>query len=156
RPDSTRVAIVNSTFVRRYLAGKDPLTVHFSSGYPTINPKSETAIVGVVDDVRQKSLSETAEPAFYTSTLQFAARRQSIVAATTLDDPTPLQSAVREEVRKLDPQMGVEFETVPHIIAATLRRQELGMTLMLLFGLAAVALAAVGIYGVIAYGAAQR
>jgi putative ABC transport system permease protein len=156
RQGTAPVAIVNNTFVRRYLSGKDPLTVHFAAGYPTVDPRREVQVVGVVDDVRQKSLRDAAEPAFYTSTFQFAFRRQSIVVATTLSDTGSLRAAIRDEMRKFEPLMAVEFEAAPEIIATTLRRQELGMTLMLLFGVAAVALAAVGIYGVIAYAAAQR
>jgi ABC-type antimicrobial peptide transport system permease subunit len=52
--------------------------------------------------------------------------------------------------------MAVEFEPLPMLVANTIRRQELGMTLMMMFGVAAVLLAAVGIYGVVAYAAAQR
>src|SRR5205085_8881764 len=71
-------------------------------------------------------------------------------------DPARLQSVIREEIRKIDPQIAIDFELATDIVAATTRRQELGMTLMLIFGGVAVLLAAVGIYGVVAYAVAQR
>ncbi len=113
-------------------------------------------IVGVVDDIRQRSLSVAPEPAYYTSSGQGSPRRQAFVVHASGGDSAALRSAIRDEARKLDPQMAIDIERASDIVDATLSRQRLGMTLMLGFGIAAVALAAVGIYGVIAYGAAQR
>ena len=67
-----------------------------------------------------------------------------------------LESAIRDEVRRLDPQMAVEFERVTDLVSSTIRRQQLGMTLMLIFGGVAILLAAVGIYGVVAYAVSER
>ncbi len=156
RTSTMPVAIVNMTFVKRYLSGRDPIGQQFSAGYPAPNPRNEVVVVGVVDDVRQKSVRDEAEPAFYSPLTQVPLRRQTMVVASSLADVATLESAIRDEVRKLDPQIAVEFERVTDLVSATLRRQQLGMTLMLIFGVVAVLLAAVGIYGVVAYAVSER
>jgi putative ABC transport system permease protein len=156
RPGTAPVVVVNRTFARLYLAGIDPLTARFAFGYPTIDPRTESSVVGVVEDVRQRSLTVPAEPAFYTADDQAPRRVQTIVVSTRLADAGGLASAIRGEVRRTDPQMALEFQSASDVVATTLQRQQLGMTLMLLFGASAVALAAVGIYGVIAHASAER
>jgi predicted permease len=156
RPGALPVAIVNRTFVKRYLSGRDPMGVRFSAGYPAPDPRNEVVVVGVVDDVRQKTVRDEAEPAFYSPLTQAPLRRQTILVASSLADVAALEPAIRDEVRRLDPQIAVEFERVTDLVSGTLRRQQLGMTLMLIFGGVAVLLAAVGIYGVVAYAVSER
>jgi predicted permease len=150
------VAVVNRVFVERYLKGRDPIGVQFSAGYPAPDPTNEVTIVGVIDDVRQKSLADPAEPAFYVPLTQFPARRATAVVSASQVDPRVLEGAIRAEVKKIDPAMALDFELASDVVGATLRRQQLGMTLMLIFGGIAIVLAAVGIYGVVSYAGSLR
>jgi hypothetical protein len=60
RQNTLPVAIVNRTFVKRYLTGRDPIGVQFAAGYPAPNPSQQNSIVGVVDDIRQKTVADEA------------------------------------------------------------------------------------------------
>ena len=155
-PNTIRVAVVNRVFVDRYLKGRDPIGVQFSAGYPAPDPRNEVTIVGVIGDVRQKSLAEPAEPAYYTPLSQFPFPRATAVVSMSQSDPAEVERAIRAEVRKINPTMALDFELASDLVAGTLRRQELGMALMLTFGAIAIVLAAVGIYGVVSYAGSLR
>jgi predicted permease len=150
------VAIVNKVFVDRYLKGRDPIGVQFSAGYPAPDPKNEVTVIGVIDDVRQKSLADPAEPAFYSPLTQIPLRRTTAVVSMSQSDPGAVERAIRAELRKLNPTMALDFELASDVVAGTLRRQELGMALMLIFGGMAIVLAAVGISGVVSYAGSLR
>jgi putative ABC transport system permease protein len=156
RATGAPVAIVNESFAQRYMIGMDPTTTQISFGFPTINPRTRRAVVGVVSDVKYASLQADPEPAFYVVQDQFPTLRMSVAIATTLADPSVAIQAVRSEINKADPLLAFEIEPVESLVASTLSRQKLGLTLMLVFGGMAVTLAAIGIYGVIAYASAER
>ncbi len=110
--------------------------------------------MGVVADVKYASTSERPEPAVYV--IGRYMNRESIVVATSIPNSSNLIPLIREEVHKLDPLVPVDFDLLPNVVSGSLSRQRLGMLLMLLFGIAGIALAAIGVYGVIAYAIAQR
>ena len=157
RGTSERVALVNRAFVRQFLPDRDPLTASFAYGYPTVDRKNMTRIVGVVDDVRFNSILENDVSTYYLPFTQsgFPILRPAIVVAAS-GDPTAMVTPLRDVLNRFDPQMVLKFTTAESIVQATTRRQELGMTLMLVFGVLAMTLAGIGIYGVIAYSVAQR
>ena len=157
RATTAPVLVVNESFVRKYLDGRDPLSARMAFGFPKPNPANARRIVGVVNDVKYASLWSSPDPVFYLADTQAGGMfRTNVVVSTALDDPNAVIPAVRAEVQKMDPQLAFTVRPVTEVIAATLTRQKLGTTLMLLFGAIALVLAAIGIYGMIAYASAER
>jgi ABC-type antimicrobial peptide transport system permease subunit len=107
--------------------------------------------------LKYDSLWSSADPAFYLVDNQSGNTfRLHVVVATSLNGPRVVIPEVRAAVQKMDPQLAFTVEPATEVVAATLTRQKLGTTLMLLFGTVALLLAAIGIYGVIAYSSAER
>lgn len=164
---SAGAAMVNQAFVRQYLGGQDPLgqrirwkdnryvptDTGFQFGH--LMPE-EVEVVGVVGDAKHLSITQPPEPAIFMSSEQFIFRRRMVLVRTSLERPEALVPAIRRELDAIDPQLGAQFGVYDTLIRTSLARERLGMTLLVSFGLVAMTLAAVGVYGLTSYSVTQR
>jgi putative ABC transport system permease protein len=150
------VAIVNEAFVRRFLEDVDPIGRRFVFGGTQGDSTRWIEIVGVVRDARRVGLDEAANPyVFRPHTQQARARMQLLIR--TRNDPMTVVPHVREIVRGIDPQQPLaNVRLLDQDLAETLAPRKFVMLLLAAFAVAAVALAAIGIYGVIAYMVGRR
>jgi predicted permease len=148
-----RVAIVNQTFAKKLLNGQDPIARRFNWHGPK-DPFFE--IVGVVPDGKYNSLGEDPKPAVYTPLYRDYNGAVTLVARTH-SDPRQVLSALRSEVQKLDPSVSVyATKTLKEHMGTSLFPARMAAIALGSFGVLALILAAVGIYGVMSHVVAGR
>src|SRR5215468_4703829 len=152
------VAVINEIFAQRHFPGENPLGQRIKLQGQERDP---LLIVGVVGNVRSFSLGEPPRPEAYVPFLQDPVfktyQRSMTIVARTKADPGAVAGPLRAALTSLDKSLPVyALKPMTEYLHDSLSRQRFNLILLSVFGVGALALAAVGVYGVISCGVAQR
>jgi predicted permease len=151
------VALVNETMAGRYFPQGQALGKRFKLGLPGDSSEPWITVVGIVGDVRQYALDTQPNPETIFPYEQGKAFTPRDLVVRTASDPKALAAAIRKEIRAFDPDEPVDpVQTMEEIVGQTIMLQRLEMVLLAAFSLVALALASMGVYGVLSYLVAQR
>jgi len=150
RATTLPVTVVSERFAQRYWAGQDPIGKRI-----TVNGRERT-VVGVARNTGHERIAGGAPPVFFRPILQ-SWRSSVTLVVRTAGDPRALQQALRRAFADVDPGLSVtDVRTLAEHIDAASFLQRIGAWVLAVFGGLALALAAVGLFGVLSYSVAQR
>jgi putative ABC transport system permease protein len=148
-----RVAIINETLARQHFPNEDPIGKRINI---TNGPDAWREIVGIVGDIKQYGVDKTTSNQSYEPFAQVPFSSLNVVIRTS-GSPVALLSTIRPTVYAVDKDQPIgTIRPLEEIMADSIARQRFAMTLLTVFSLVALVIAAVGIYGVMAYSVVQR
>ena len=154
--NSMRVVIVNKTLADRYFHGQDPIGHRIKWGPPESDSYWMT-IIGVVGDVKQFDLEKDVVPQTYESYLQYKSFPELRIVLRGKSSAQNLITALQTTVHALDSQLPItRLRTMEEVMSQSIAPRRFYLILVLVFAGSAIVLAAVGLYGVVAYAVEQR